>query len=247
MRIATFNVNSVRAHLGNILEWLGSSGVDTLLMQETKCVDEAFPKEPFEDMGFNVEVFGQKSYNGVAILSRYSIEDVNRGIPGYGDTQARYMDAAIGGYFRVANVYAPNGNPIGTEKFGYKLEWMRRFRDRAGDLLNLDEPLLVAGDFNVVLDDGLIYNPEAFRDDAIMQPESRTAFRAVEALGFRVADNREYTYYGYRGGSFARDRGIVLDYFLAGARVRVLSVYADRTPREAPGASDHVPLVLETQ
>jgi exodeoxyribonuclease-3 len=247
MRIATFNVNSVRAHIGNILEWLGSAGVDAVLMQEIKCVDEAFPREPFEDMGFSVETFGQKSYNGVAILSRYSIEDVNRGIPGYNDPQARYMDALIDGYFRVACVYAPNGNPIGTEKFDYKLAWMERFKDRAEDLLNLGEPLVIAGDFNVVLDDGMIYDPAAFKDDAIMQPESRAAFLAVEELGLAIAPNREYTYYGYRGGSFAKSHGIVLDYFLTGPKVGVVGVYADRTPREIPGASDHVPLVLELE
>jgi len=247
MRIATFNVNSVRAHLANIMEWLESAHVDVVLMQEIKCETHAFPAQTFEDAGYNVAVYGQKSYNGVAILSRLSIEDVNRGIPGYDDASARYIDAVIDGYFRIVNVYIPNGNPIGTEKFRYTLDWRKQLEARLRELLKYDEPLIIGGDMNVVVDEGMIYDPKALLDDAVRSPEVIASFaRLSSEMPLNLVPNREYTYYDYRAGMFAKGKGVVLDYFLVNDKVEVSSHYVDKTPRLSPGASDHVPLILET-
>ena len=251
MIIASFNVNSVRAHLPSILGWLKTRRPDVLMLQETKCEEQAFPRLEFEDMGYNVAVKGQKSYNGVAILSTAPLEDVNGTFEGAGD-QARYIDAFTHGV-RAVCAYAPHGNPIGTDKFDYKLEWLRRFKERTREMAGYDEPLVIGGDFNVVRRDDMIYDAAAFADDAIMQPESREAFEALlsdglveacDALGVRSP----YTYYSYRyRGGIDKDKGIVLDYFLLNpaAAGRLKRLGADRDAREAERASDHLPVWVE--
>lgn len=257
MIIATFNVNSVRAHLENILNWIDSESPDVILMQEIKCINEQFPYEFFEDKGYNVKVFGQKSYNGVAILSRFSIEDVVIGLPTYSeDTSARYIEALIDGRFRVASVYAPNGNPVPSEKFEYKLYWMEKFKEYLNTLIKNDEPLFIGGDFNVALTDKEIYNPKAFENDAIAQPQSRKAMNEVFDLGFFDTyrlfypnNEKAYTYFGYRGGCFQKGYGILLDYFLTNEKAKELITNAgiDISPRGNDKPSDHTPLWIEVK
>ncbi|MDE6223851.1 MAG: exodeoxyribonuclease III [Alphaproteobacteria bacterium] len=257
MIIATFNVNSVRAHLENILNWIKNESPDVILMQEIKCQNEQFPYEFFENEGYNIKVYGQKAYNGVAILSRYSIEDVVTGLPTYKeDSSARYIEALIDGRLRVASVYAPNGNPVPSEKFSYKLLWMERFKEHLQTLLKNDEPIILGGDFNVALTDREIYNPLAFVDDAIAQPESRQAMQELFDLGFndtyRLFDpdnDKAYTYFGYRGGCFQKGYGILLDYFLTNDKAKDLITSAGISiePRGNEKPSDHTPLWIEVK
>ena len=153
MRIATWNVNSINARLETVLRWFEVERPDVACLQEIKCIDEKFPAEAFERLGYNVAVHGQKTYNGVALLSRTPLEDVTRGLPGDpSDEQARYIEAVVSGPrpMRVASIYLPNGNPLGSEKFGYKLAWMARLQEHAASLLRLEEPLALMGDYNVI-------------------------------------------------------------------------------------------------
>jgi exodeoxyribonuclease-3 len=249
VKVASFNVNSVRARMPVILDWLKRSRPDVVLLQETKCEDHVFPALEFEDMGYNLKIHGQKSYNGVALLSREYIDDVKTGL--FDDLQARYIDAFTCGV-RVVNVYAPNGNPIGTDKFLYKLQWMEKLLERIHSLMRNDEPLIVTGDFNVVRRDDMIYNPKAFKDDAVMQPESRAGFEKILDLGLisaaeKFSLDREYTYYGYRGGSRDKGNGMVLDYFLLNpeAAKRLKAYGVDGYARDLPRSSDHIPIWLE--
>src|SRR3984957_15098281 len=162
MRIATWNVNSVNARLETVLAWFREFAPDVACLQEIKCVDEKFPAEAFESLGYNVAVHGQKTYNGVALVSKTPLEDVRRGLPdGEGDDHARYLEAVVSGPtpVRVASIYLPNGNPIGTEKFAYKLRWMERLNAHARTLLTLEEPLALAGDYNVIPEPQDVYDP----------------------------------------------------------------------------------------
>lgn len=255
MKIVSWNVNSVRARLANIAEYVNESSPDVLLMQEIKCVNEVFPVEFFEDLGYSVAVFGQKSYNGVAIAARSSIEDVVTGIPGYRDDQARYIEATIDGYLRVASVYMPNGNPINTAKFDYKIEFMQAFNKHAKKLLAdyAGEHLLLAGDMNVARNAQDVYSEEVFAGDAIYQVESKTEFNELLELGYvdtfrtlNPADNG-YSYWGYQGGDFRKNQGCRIDFMLLPNPLlpKVKACYVDKETRAKPSASDHAPLVLE--
>jgi exodeoxyribonuclease-3 len=252
-RIATWNVNSVNARLPNVLEWLGSEAPDIVLLQEIKCQDSAFPKEAIEDLGYNVATHGQKSYNGVAILSRRPIEDVTRGLPGDpADEQARYIEAVVDGV-RVASIYLPNGNPVGTEKFVYKLAWMERLRAHAAALLELEEPLVLGGDYNVIPEPIDCHDPKAWEGDALFQPESRRAFRALLHLGLVDAyralhpgEERAYSFWDYQKGAFQLDNGIRIDHLLLSpmAADRLAAAAIDKEPRRRPKASDHTPVLV---
>ncbi len=251
--IATWNVNSVNARLPNLLEWLAGSGPDIVLLQEIKCVDEAFPREAIEDAGYNVAVHGQKSYNGVAILSRAPIDEAMPGLPGDdADEQARYLEASIGGV-RVATIYLPNGNPIGTDKFAYKLGWMARLRRHAARLLEDDQPLVLGGDYNVIPEPPDARDPGEWLGDALFQPESRAAFRALLHLGLTEAfralhpgEGGHYSFWDYQGRAWDRDDGIRIDHLLlsAAAADRLESCVIDKAPRGRPRASDHTPVIV---
>ena len=196
MRIATWNVNSVNARLPTVLAWLEQAAPDVACFQEIKCVDEKFPREAFESLGYNVETHGQKSYNGVALLSKYPLSDIRRGLPGdETDEQARYIEALVEAPrpIRVGAIYLPNGNPIGTEKFAYKLAWFERLNRHARDLLAFEEPLALCGDYNVIPEAEDAKNPAAWTDDALFQPQSRQAFRALKNLGLADARDRRRT------------------------------------------------------
>jgi exodeoxyribonuclease-3 len=257
MRIATWNVNSINARLEGVLAWFESEAPDVAVLQELKCVDEKFPTEAFERLGYNVAVHGQKTYNGVALLSKHPIEDVRKGLPFLSedevDEQARYIEAVIAAPtpFRVVGIYLPNGNPIGTEKFVYKLAWMRRLHAHAQGLLAFEEPLVIAGDYNVIPEAEDVANPQAWLGDALFQPESRAAFRALKNLGFADAYMQAdgapggYTFWDYQAGAWQRNLGIRIDHLLLSPQAadRLTGVVIHRDERDKEKPSDHVPVV----
>jgi exodeoxyribonuclease-3 len=244
MKIATWNVNSVKARLAHLIAWLKSAKPDVALLQELKCVDDAFPQLEIEDLGYNCAILGQKSYNGVAILSKRPLEDLLEGLPGdKKDTQARYLEATVDGV-RVASIYLPNGNPVDSDKYPYKLSWMARLEDHVRDRLALEEALVLGGDYNVVPTDADVYDPKRFKDDALCRPETRRAFRRLLNLGLTEAfralhpEPHVYSYWDY-GRAFEHDEGLRIDHFL------LSPCDIDRGPRKQEKPSDHAPVVLE--
>ena len=253
MKIVTWNVNSVNARLPNITSWIKAHAPDVVLLQELKCMDDGFPIQEFEDIGYNAAVFGQKSWNGVAILSQHEINDIMRGLPGDDtDDQSRYIEATINGV-RIASIYLPNGNSVDTEKYPYKLNWMKRLKDHADRLLESEQPVVLAGDYNIIPEARDCYNPEAWKDDALFRLESRQHFRAILNLGYTEAFRTlnpgtvAYTFWDYQAGRWHNDQGIRIDHFLLSPQAtdRVQKCYVDKTPRGEKKASDHVPVILE--
>lgn len=254
MRLATYNVNSVNARLPNLLEWLAEADPDVVCLQEIKCEEFKFPREAIEDAGYNCIVSGQKSYNGVAILSRLPMEVAQTRLPGEDeDTQARYLEVEISvasGVVRVACLYCPNGNPVGTEKFNYKLRWMDRLQNHVKGLLELEEPLVLAGDWNIIPRHGDCYDPYAWAGDALFQPQSKAAWRRLLNLGltdaFMAVDGADhaYTFWDYQAGAWPKDNGIRIDHFAISAQAADIldSVKIWRTARAQERASDHVPV-----
>jgi exodeoxyribonuclease-3 len=259
MRIATWNVNSVNARLDRVLEWFESAAPDVAVLQEIKCVDEKFPTEAFERLGYNVAVHGQKTYNGVAMLSKHPMEDITRGLSFLHDDevdeQSRYIEAVIAAPtpFRMVGIYLPNGNPVDTEKFDYKLAWMRRLHAHASGLLELEEPLVIAGDYNVIPEVEDVANPEAWVNDALFRLESRGAFRALKNLGFTDAYMQAdgapggYTFWDYQAGAWPRNLGIRIDHLLLSPQAadKLAGVVIHRDERDKEKPSDHVPVVAE--
>ena len=255
MKLATWNVNSVNARLETVLAWIKAAEPDVVVFQEIKCIDEKFPAEPFESLGYNLAIHGQKTYNGVALLSKYPIEDVRRGLPGDDtDEQARYIEAVIGAPkpVRMGGLYLPNGNPIGTEKFAYKLAWMARLKAHAQVMLANEEAFILAGDFNVIPEPEDADRPEGWLGDALFQPESRAAWRGLINLGLTDAhaavgaEPHAYTFWDYQAGAWQRDHGIRIDHMMlspqAADRLTASEVHRDCRAMEKP--SDHVPLVI---
>jgi exodeoxyribonuclease-3 len=257
MRIATWNVNSVRARLPRVLEFLERSKPDVVCMQEIKCTDDSFPAEAFEALGYNCAVHGQKTYNGVAILSKRPLEDVTPRLPGGdGDDHARYLEAVVTGdkgTLRLASIYLPNGNPIGTEKFAYKLAWMERLQRHAKELLANEEPVALIGDYNVIPQDQDCYDPKAWVNDALFQPQSKAALRAIEYLGFtdafraRNSQAGQYTFWDYQAGAWRKNQGIRIDHILLSPQGldRLKDCGIDKHMREGDKPSDHVPVWAE--
>lgn len=256
MRIATFNINGIKARIGALTDWLTESQPDVALLQEIKSVDEAFPRQHFEDMGYIVETHGQKGFNGVAILSKLPLEDVARGLPGDNDDeQARWIEATVMGEraIRVCGLYLPNGNPTPGPKFDYKLGWMERLKSRAQALLDAEEPAIMAGDYNIIPQDEDAARPEAWREDALARPESRAAFRRILNLGFTEAFRSRhttpghYSFWDYQAGAYDRNDGIRIDHHLLTPQAADLLtdcwIEADVRGREKP--SDHVPVWIE--
>ncbi len=255
MRIATFNVNSINARLPRVTEWLSAEQPDVVCLQELKCLDHKFPAEPIEDLGYNISIHGQKTYNGVAILSKRPIEDVMVGLPGDdSDEQARYLEATIDG-IRVAAIYLPNGNPAPGPKFDYKLRWMDRLIDRARQLLADEETFVLAGDYNVCPTDDDVYNPVGWQDDALCRPESRNRYRQLINMGLTDgirAFNPQahfYTYWDYTGGAWQKDNGLRIDHLLLSpaAADRLLDSGVDKEPRGGERPSDHTPAWVELE
>ncbi|WP_127904192.1 exodeoxyribonuclease III [Solirhodobacter olei] len=256
MKIATFNINGVKARIEALTAWLEEAAPDVALLQEIKSVDEAFPREPLEALGYNVETHGQKGFNGVAILSKLPLEDVTRGLPGDGsDEQARWIEATVVGRraVRLCGLYLPNGNPAPGPKYDYKLAWMERMRTRAAALLETEEPVVMAGDYNVIPQPEDAARPEAWTEDALFLPETRAAFRRILNLGFteairtRMPQPGIYTFWDYQAGAWERNNGIRIDHMLlspqAADLLRDAGIDKDQRAREKP--SDHVPVWIE--
>ena len=257
MRIATWNVNSLRQRLGHLETWLRQAEPDVVCLQEIKCVDEAFPTAEIEAMGYNVAVHGQKTFNGVAILSKRPFDDVTRGLPGDPeDVQARYIEAVIpsgDGVVRVASIYLPNGNPVGTEKYPYKLAWMDRLAAHARTLLALEEPLILAGDYNVIPAARDVHDPELWAGDALFLPQTRARFQVLLNLGLvdalRACTDADglYSFWDYQAGAWQKNNGIRIDHLLLSPQAadRLASCTIDTVTRAWEKPSDHVPVRLD--
>jgi exodeoxyribonuclease III len=258
VKIASWNVNSVKVRLPHLLDYLKSAQPDVLCLQEIKCPAEDFPQLEVQALGYRVEAIGQRAYNGVALISKEPARDIVCGLPEPGDDdQARYVEAsftgAAGGEVRVASIYLPNGNPIDTDKFTYKLAWMDRLLGHAQALLRRELPFVLAGDYNICPADEDVYDPVAFRDDALCQRESRARFRALLYLGLTDsyrAFHREphrYTFWDYQAGRWNRDEGLRIDHLLLSphAADRVTACEIDKSPRGKDRASDHTPIWCE--
>ncbi len=268
MKIATFNINGIKARAEALPAWLDDARPDVVVLQEIKSLDENFPRETFEAMGYNVQTHGQKSFNGVAILSKYPLEDVSRRLPGDdADEQARWIEATVVGRraVRVCGLYLPNGNPVelsddGTPvpggKYAYKLAWMARLQARAAALLAAEEPALMTGDFNVIPQAEDAKRPDAWREDALFRLPSREAYRRILNLGFteafraRTAGSGHYSFWDYQGGAWDRNDGIRIDHFLLTPQAAdlLLDCQIDKQVRspDTPGKpSDHVPVWIE--
>jgi exodeoxyribonuclease-3 len=256
LRIATWNVNSVRQRLEHLLRYLKEAEPDVLCLQELKCTEDAFPRAEVEDAGYNTYMVGQKTFNGVAILSKTPAE-VTYGLPGDdGDSQARYVEAVVGhgaGVVRVASIYLPNGNPVGTEKYPYKLAWLDRLTQRTRGLLALEEPLVLAGDYNVIPEARDAKDPDAWRNDALFLPQTRDAFRSLLNLGLTDAlrattdEAGVYTFWDYQAGAWQRNNGIRIDHLLLSPQAadRLQSVVVDQHVRGWEKPSDHVPVRID--
>jgi len=259
MKITTWNINGVKARLEGALAYLKEQQPDVICLQEIKSLDEAFPCQAFEDLGYNVATHGQKGFNGVAILSKSPLEDVQRGLHGDdADDHARWIEALVpagNGVVRVVSIYLPNGNPIGTEKFAYKLRWMERFKRRARHLLADEIPLVLAGDLNIIPEPEDAKRPQAWVNDALFQPESRAAFRALLALGLTDgvrATHPEpgiYTFWDYQAGAFQKNDGIRIDHVLLSCEAADMLVSSgiDTFTRGWEKPSDHVPVWVELE
>ncbi|MEQ8710411.1 MAG: exodeoxyribonuclease III [Rhodospirillales bacterium] len=254
-KIATFNVNSLRARLPNILEWLKESAPDIALLQEIKATEETFPRMEIEELGYNIEIVGQKSYNGVAIFSKQPIDVLHRALPGDdGDDQARYLEANIGDLI-VATIYLPNGNPTDSPKFEYKLGWMDRLTAHARELLATESAFVLAGDYNICPQDEDCYSPERFANDALCRPESRARFRELCNLGLTNAVRsfhkgpHVYSYWDYQAGAWQKDNGLLIDHLLLSPQAadRLVAADIDRKPRGREKASDHTPVWCEIE
>jgi exodeoxyribonuclease-3 len=251
--IATWNVNSVKARLPNLVAWLHEARPDVVCLQEIKCLEADFPALEIAGLGYHVEALGQRSYNGVALLSKEPARDVLRGLPGDpSDEQARYIEATIGD-LRIASLYLPNGNPVDTEKYPYKLRWMKRLREHARRLLDAELPFVLAGDYNVAPTDADVYDPAAWREDALCRPETRKEYRALVNLGlvdaFRVyhREPHRYSFWDYQAGRWYRDEGLRIDHLLLSPQAadRLRGADIDRKPRGQEKASDHTPVWCE--
>jgi len=259
MKIATWNVNSIKARLPRVLEWLAEFSPDVVLLQELKCVEEAFPAVEIGDAGYNIAVSGQKTYNGVAILSKQPIDVELTALPGdETDEQARYIEALIGDV-RVGSIYLPNGNPTRDEnggdhqKFLYKLAWMDRLRAHVQALLATEDTFVLGGDYNVVPTNDDVYDPAAFADDALCRPESRQRFRSIQHLGLTDAyrtfntEPHRYSYWDYKAGAWQKDNGVLIDHLLLSPQAadRLTASGIDKTPRGLEKPSDHTPVWCE--
>jgi len=262
MKIASFNINGIKARLPALLDWLREAQPDVALLQEIKSVDEGFSRLEIEELGYNVETHGQKGFNGVAILSKYPIEDAVRGLPPLGenddsDEQARWIEATIMGgndAVRVCGLYLPNGNPAhppeSRPKYDYKMAWMARLEARARDLIASEEIALMAGDYNVIPQPRDAENPASWVDDALYLPETRAAWRRVVNLGFSDAIRETtqadgvYSFWDYQRGAWERNDGILIDHFLVTPQAadRLTAAGIDSTVRGREKPSDHVPV-----
>jgi exodeoxyribonuclease-3 len=257
VKIATWNVNSIKQRIDSARAWLSERQPDIVCLQETKTVDDAFPRDAFEGLGYNLAIHGQKTFNGVAILSKLPFDEVNKGLPGDDqDDHARFIEAVVStpeGALRVASIYLPNGNPPNTEKYPYKLNWMKRLSAYARDRLALEEPLIMAGDYNVIPTTADARNPNAWVNDALFLPQTRDQFRSLINLGLTDAvratsdDAGLYTFWDYQAGAWQKNNGIRIDHLLLSphAADKLTEVGIDRHVRSWEKPSDHVPVWID--
>ncbi len=261
MKIATYNVNSINARIDNLKVWLEENNPDIVLLQEIKSDFNSFPFFDLQAVGYNAKILGQKSYNGVAVLSKHNIKIVQEGLPDFEDENARYLEADVTvgeKKYRVASIYLPNGNPPynnvdDVSKFEYKLKWMEAFYKHAKKLLDLKMPIVLGGDFNVILTENDVYAPEEFKNNALFRPEVQERLKAFEYLGFydvfrclHPKDNG-YTFWDYAGGAFQNDKGMRIDYLWTNSYATdlLIGVEVDKKTRSMPKPSDHTVLVAE--
>jgi exodeoxyribonuclease III len=257
VKIASWNVNSVKVRLPHLLDFLKDGQPDVVCLQETKCLADDFPRREIEALGYRVEALGQRAYNGVALLSHEPAAQVLGGLPGDPeDEQARYLEASFGagaGEVRVASIYVPNGNPVGTDKFTYKIAWMERLISHVQELLRREIPFVLAGDYNVCPADEDVYDPVAWREDALCRIETRARFRAVLNLGLLDAyrlfhrEPHRYTFWDYQAGRWNRDEGLRIDHLILSPQAadRITACDIDKKPRGKERASDHTPIWCE--
>jgi exodeoxyribonuclease-3 len=257
MRIATWNVNSIKQRMDNLTAWLSERQPDIVCLQETKSLDDAFPREAIEALGYNVAVHGQKAFNGVALLSKLPFDEVTPRLPGdEGDTHARFLEGVVStaaGAVRVASIYLPNGNPPDTDKYTYKLNWMDRLTHYAHERLKLEEPLVLAGDFNVIPAEVDARNPARWVGDALFLPRTREKFRALCNLGLTDAVRAgadgpgPFTFWDYQAGAWQKNDGIRIDHLLLSPQAadRLIAAGVDKHVRAWEKPSDHVPVWAE--
>jgi exodeoxyribonuclease-3 len=255
VKVATWNVNSVKARLPNLLAWLEAAQPDILCLQETKCLEADFPLLELRALGYHAVAVGQRSYNGVALISKEPARDIVAVLPGGGaEEQARYVEASFGD-LRVASIYLPNGNPVETDKYPYKLGWMDRLAEHAKALLASERPVVLAGDYNVCPTDDDVYDPIGWQNDALCRPESRSRFRKllhmgyVDALRITHPEPHLYTFWDYQAGRWFRDEGLRIDHLLLSPQAadRLVDCVIDKGPRGKEKASDHTPIWCELQ
>jgi len=257
MRIATWNVNSIKQRIENLVAWLKERQPDVVCLQETKCVDNSFPREPLEGLGYNIAIHGQKTFNGVAILSKLPFDEVRPRLPGDdSDEQARFIEATIsatGRMFRVASIYLPNGNPVNSEKYPYKIRWMDRISHYASEALKLEEPLILAGDYNVIPAPVDVHDPAAWIEDALFRPQTREKFRSITNLGLTDALRATtdapglYTFWDYQAGAWQKNNGLRIDHILLSPQAadHLVTTGIDRHVRSWEKPSDHVPVFAD--
>jgi len=257
MRIATWNVNSIKQRLDGVLAWLEEREPEVACLQETKCIDEAFPREAIEALGYNVAVHGQKTFNGVAVISKMRFDEVIARLPGdEEDDHARFLEVAVSSgsrAVRIASIYLPNGNPPQTDKYTYKLRWMDRLMHYVDSRLRLEEPLVLAGDYNVIPTPADVHDPSAWAGDALFLPQTRAKFGALLHLGLteavRATTDAEgtYTFWDYQAGAWQKNAGIRIDHLLLSPQAadRLTAVGIDKHVRGWEKPSDHVPVWIE--
>lgn len=256
MKIATWNINGIKARIDNVLDWLRQYEPDIACLQEIKSIDEAFPRSQIEALGYHVETHGQKSFNGVALLSKSLPEEIAKGLPGDDDDiQARFIEGVFStpnGLLRVASLYLPNGNPVDSEKYPYKLNWMARLEAFTKQRLSLEEPFILAGDYNVIAAPIDAKSPQKWINDALYLPNTRTAFRKIINLGMQdvirnATSEPIYSFWDYQAGAWAKNEGIRIDHFLASPEAldKIKSCGINKELRNWDKPSDHVPVWIE--
>jgi len=259
MKITTWNVNSVNARIDHLVKFIKIDQSDIYLLQELKCTNENFPYEQIKNLGYYSNVNGQKAWNGVAILSKDPLIILNHKIPNYTeDVNSRFIETEIihksfKKKIRLINIYLPNGNPIESDKFDYKIKWMKKFNDYIINLYHDNNPLIIGGDFNIIPTDEDVYSPENFKNDACTHPKSREIYRKLinigltDAVKYFIKGKTNWTFWGYRGGGWQKGNGLRIDHFLTSSEITdiIKNVKIDRKPRGWEKASDHTPVSLE--
>ena len=259
MKIVTWNVNSINARIEHLVKFIKKDQSDIYLIQELKCIEDAFPHEKIEKLGYYCYVNGQKAWNGVAIISKKKLNILNKKLPTFNeDVQSRFLETEIKinkikKPIKLFCIYLPNGNPIETEKFDYKIKWMKKFNEYIINLYDKNNPIIIGGDFNVIPTDDDVYSPENYKNDACAHPLTREQFRILLNTGFTdtvkyfVKGNTNWTFWGYRGGGWQKGQGLRIDHFLTSPETTDLikKVEIRREPRGWEKASDHTPVTIE--